>query len=103
MSDNYLYIYRNLLKPAGMMLRPATFLIKVYRAEDIPRSNNIFSSVKIIMFLLIKKFKSIFLVDSTIFQGVKSIFSVQDQKKEFVDPYVVFSFAGKKVQIYISS
>ena len=28
----------NLLKPAGLMVRPATFLLKVYRAEDLPRS-----------------------------------------------------------------
>ena len=28
----------NLLKPAGMMLRPATFIMKLYRAEDIPQS-----------------------------------------------------------------
>ena len=29
---------RNLLRPAGVMLRPATFKLKVFRAEDIPRS-----------------------------------------------------------------
>lgn len=30
--------YSNLLKPAGIQLRPATFKMKIYRAEDIPRS-----------------------------------------------------------------
>ena len=28
----------NLLRPAGIQLRPATFTLKLYRAEDIPRS-----------------------------------------------------------------
>ena len=32
-------IESNLLKPAGLMLRPATFLLKLYKAEDLPRSN----------------------------------------------------------------
>lgn len=37
-------------------------------------------------------------MDSAFFQGVKNIFSSNDDKKELVDPYVIFSFAGKKVQ-----
>ena len=28
----------NLLRPAGLQLRPAMFKMKVYRAEDLPRS-----------------------------------------------------------------
>lgn len=28
----------NLLRPAGVQLQPATFTLKLYRAEDIPRS-----------------------------------------------------------------
>ena len=56
-----------------MMLRPATFIMKVFRAEDLPR------------------------MDSMFFHGIKSIFSNNEQKKELIDPYVVFSFAGKKV------
>lgn len=66
-------IESNLLKPAGMMLRPATFIMKVFRAEDLPR------------------------MDSMFFHGIKSIFSNSEQKKELIDPYVVFAFAGKKV------
>ena len=31
-------IESNLLKPPGLMLRPATFLLKLYKAEDFPRS-----------------------------------------------------------------
>jgi hypothetical protein len=30
-------------------------------------------------------------------QGIKKIFSNNEAKKELVDPYVIFSFAGKKV------
>jgi hypothetical protein len=37
-------------------------------------------------------------VDSDFVQGVKSFFSSDEQKKDLVDPYVVFSFAGKKVK-----
>ena len=29
---------RNLLRPAGVQLQPATFKLKVYYAEDLPRS-----------------------------------------------------------------
>ena len=37
-------------------------------------------------------------MDSEFFQGIKNFFSSSDEKKDLVDPYVVFSFAGKKVQ-----
>lgn len=37
-------------------------------------------------------------MDSYFLQGIKSIFYTSEQKKELVDPYVTFSFAGKKVQ-----
>jgi hypothetical protein len=36
-------------------------------------------------------------VDTALFEGVKGIFGGSSDKKELVDPYVVFSFAGKKV------
>ena len=33
-----LLFHSNLIQPPGMMLRPAVFSLKVYRAEDIPQS-----------------------------------------------------------------
>ncbi|XP_061186415.1 myoferlin-like isoform X3 [Saccostrea echinata] len=67
-------IESNLLRPAGVQLRPATFILKLYRAEDIPR------------------------MDSAFMQGVKKVFGIGEEQKELVDPYFVFSFAGKEVQ-----
>ena len=32
--------FRNLLQPSGVELRPATFSLKVFRAEDIPQSKH---------------------------------------------------------------
>lgn len=37
-SSNEDDIESNLLKPPGIDLRPATFVLKVFRSEDIPRS-----------------------------------------------------------------
>ena len=36
-------------------------------------------------------------METELFQGIKRFFSSSDEKKELVDPYVVFAFAGKKV------
>ncbi|KAK2145131.1 hypothetical protein LSH36_700g01069 [Paralvinella palmiformis] len=66
-------IENNLLRPAGVMLRPATFKLRLYRAEDIPR------------------------MDSDFIQGVKHMFGSRE-KKELVDPYFIFSFAGNEVR-----
>ncbi|XP_025096654.1 myoferlin-like isoform X4 [Pomacea canaliculata] len=67
----------NLLRPSGMQMRPAMFVLRVYRAEDIPR------------------------MDSAFLEGVKKVFNVGEEKKELVDPYFVFSFAGKEVKTKI--
>lgn len=37
--------YSNLLCPAGVMLRPGMFSLKVYRAEDIPQSKIFFKFI----------------------------------------------------------
>ncbi|XP_048584840.1 myoferlin isoform X2 [Nematostella vectensis] len=70
-------IETNLLQPSGVMLRPATFSLKVYRAEDIPQ------------------------MDSGFIEGIKRVLRVGEEQKELVDPYLLFSFAGMKARTRI--
>lgn len=63
----------NLIQPPGMMLRPAVFSLRVYRAEDIPQ------------------------MDSAVCETLKKSF-VGGEMKELVDPYMMFSFAGKEAR-----
>lgn len=37
-------------------------------------------------------------MDSDFVEGVKKVIGFGDDKKEFVDPYFIFSFAGKEVK-----
>lgn len=41
----------------------------------------------------------VFVVDSDFIQGVKRVFG-SDDRKELVDPYFVFSFAGREVSCF---
>lgn len=65
-------IEANLLRPAGTNLRPATFLVKCYRAEDLPQ------------------------MDSAALDNIKKFFK-KGPPKEHCDPYFKFTFAGKTV------
>ena len=66
-------IESNLLRPAGATLRPATFLVKIYRAEDLPQ------------------------MDTTAFDGLKKVFG-GGAPKGHADPFAKFSFAGQSAQ-----
>lgn len=60
----------NLIQPPGMMLRPAVFSLRIFRAEDIPQ------------------------MDSAVGEQMKKAL-LGGEMKELVDPYLQFSFAGK--------
>lgn len=66
----------NLIQPPGMMLRPAVFDLRVFRAEDIPQ------------------------MDSAVSEQLKKSL-LGGEMKELVDPYLLFSFAGKEVKTEI--
>ncbi|CAH8518402.1 unnamed protein product, partial [Dicrocoelium dendriticum] len=72
-SDNEDDIEANLLRPAGVQLRPAMFTLRIYNAEDLPR------------------------MDPDTFKGIRNLMS-KDEEKQFVDPYVEVNFAGKKLK-----
>lgn len=73
MCVNYLFIFRNLLLPDGVPLerQRAKFVIKIYRADGLPRMN------------------------SSIMANVKRAFT--GESKDLVSPYVHVSFAGLSV------
>lgn len=66
-------IEANLIKSPGVRLCPAQVTLKLFKAEDIPR------------------------MDSNTMEKMKNFF-VGGAKKEHVDPYFTFSFAGKEVE-----
>ncbi|XP_051577983.1 dysferlin-like isoform X1 [Myxocyprinus asiaticus] len=63
----------NLLRPAGLTLRGATFALRVYRAEDLPQ------------------------MDDAVMDGVKQFLGFETNKKNLVDPLVEVNFAGKTI------
>nr|XP_039273403.1 myoferlin-like isoform X2 [Styela clava] len=63
----------NLLTPAGAALRSATFVLRVFKAEDVPQ------------------------MDTAAFQSMKKFIGMgEEAQRTLVDPYAVFRFAGKK-------
>ncbi|XP_026792840.2 dysferlin isoform X1 [Pangasianodon hypophthalmus] len=64
-------IEANLLRPAGLTLRGATFTLKVYRAEDLPQ------------------------MDDAFMDGMKQFLGFESNRKNLVDPFVEVNFAGK--------
>ena len=64
--------HRNLLRPSGVRLVPATLTIRMFRGEDLPQ------------------------MDPGYFEGVKKFLHVGTVQKELVDPYCTVNFAGHK-------
>ncbi|KAK7086143.1 hypothetical protein SK128_016540 [Halocaridina rubra] len=67
----------NLLWSAGVHLQPATFILSVYCAQNLPR------------------------MDAGTLQSLKEILGVGKASKELVDPYLIASYAGQEVQTKI--
>uniref|UniRef100_A0A8D3DNQ2 Dysferlin, limb girdle muscular dystrophy 2B (autosomal recessive) n=1 Tax=Scophthalmus maximus TaxID=52904 RepID=A0A8D3DNQ2_SCOMX len=65
----------NLLRPAGLSLRGATFTLRIFRAEDLPQ------------------------MDDAFIDGMKNFLGFDSNRKNLVDPLVEIHFAGKTVRI----
>ncbi|XP_054916789.1 dysferlin isoform X9 [Poeciliopsis prolifica] len=63
----------NLLRPAGLSLRGAVFMLRVFRAEDLPQ------------------------MDDAFMDGMRQILGFDTNRKNLVDPLVEIHFAGKTV------
>ncbi|XP_054863905.1 dysferlin [Amphiprion ocellaris] len=63
----------NLLRPAGLSLRGATFTLRIFRAEDLPQ------------------------MDDAFMDGMRQILGFDSNRKNLVDPMVEIHFAGKTV------
>uniref|UniRef100_A0A665VIB6 Dysferlin, limb girdle muscular dystrophy 2B (autosomal recessive) n=1 Tax=Echeneis naucrates TaxID=173247 RepID=A0A665VIB6_ECHNA len=61
----------NLLRPAGLSLRGATFTLRIFRAEDLPQ------------------------MDDAFMDGMRQILGFDSNRKNLVDPLVEVHFAGK--------
>ncbi|XP_046851258.1 dysferlin-like isoform X2 [Xenia sp. Carnegie-2017] len=62
----------NLIRPPGVVLTPAVFKVKIYRADDLPQ------------------------MDPNVVLSLKKVLGIKREPKHLVDPYCVVSFAGAK-------
>nr|XP_045583890.1 myoferlin-like isoform X6 [Procambarus clarkii] len=67
----------NLLWSAGVHLQPATFIVTVYCAQNLPR------------------------MDAGTMQTLKEVLGIGKASKELVDPYLMANYAGREVQTKI--
>lgn len=93
----------NLLRPAGLSLRGATFTLKIFRAEDLPQSKSRDSSL--FYYLLQRQRLRCFFapllsaVDDAFMDGMRQILGFDSNRKNLVDPLVEIHFAGKTVRV----
>jgi len=89
----------NLLRPAGLTLRGASFTVRVYRADDLPQSEyQTRLCVGVCLFCLLLFICSPLLaVDDALIDDVKHFLGFETNRKNLVDPLVEVNFAGKTV------
>lgn len=86
----------NLLRPAGLSLRGATFTLRIYRAEDLPQSKWVFVLQRVEQWNK-NGFLHLSVVDDAFMDGVRQVFGFDSNRKNLVDPLVEIHFAGKTV------
>jgi len=96
----------NLLRPAGLTLRGASFTVRVYRADDLPQSEYqtrlcvdvfLFFKQKNLFCLLLFICSPLLAVDDALIDDVKHFLGFETNRKNLVDPLVEVNFAGKTV------
>ena len=93
----------NLLRPAGLSLRGATFTLRIFRAEDLPQSWSLSCVNR--LFIPFKDRDSVFTlsflsaVDDAFMDGMKQILGFDSNRKNLVDPLIEVHFAGKTVRM----
>ena len=68
---------RNLLRPLGARLEPATLTVRIYCGADLPQ------------------------MDAGYFQKVKKVLHIGTVYKDYVDPYCTVSFAGHEAETQV--
>ena len=68
----FLFFASNVLRQSGTRLQPATLVVRIYRASDLPQ------------------------MDPVYFEKVKKLFNSKAKPKNLVDPYCLVSYAGHR-------